>query len=402
MVISYPSHYNRKTYVMKSSRFLVPGIVMVGLVLRIPFTTIPAVLSDVAQGLHVSVDSLGILTSIPLLMFAVLSNLAPKIAEKTGLERLFAYVLFLMTVGSILRVVNVPFLYIGTMVLGSGIAMLNVLLPSLISVNFPGKIGLYTTVYTTSMCLATAFASGFAPTLVKATSWKMLILVLSALVFLAFLVWLPNSNHNHQLVTKSSSHASHNLWKNKAAMMMLLFGGIQSMLFYTELTWLPTMAQGSGLSKELSGALAGYFSLISIPLSMVIPGFIARASQTTKKWVLLAFCVMSLVGLPMLLVKTDSLVYWLVVNTLLALSVGALFPYLLTAFSLKTSSGEMTARLSGMVQSGGYLLAAIGPAMFGYGYHLTGSWHVVVFILFGLSIIMTLALMAVEQHDKIA
>ncbi len=95
---------------MKQSKYLVPGIVMLGVVLRIPFTALTPVLTDIAKGLHVSVDSLGMLTTIPLLMFALLSNLAPKIAEKTGVEKLFTYVLFLMLIGSAIRVFNLPML----------------------------------------------------------------------------------------------------------------------------------------------------------------------------------------------------------------------------------------------------------------------------------------------------
>lgn len=72
------------------SPFLVPGIVMMGMILRIPFTSIPPVISEVAKGLGVSVSSLGILTTIPLLSFAIVSPLAPKFGQKWGIEKSFA------------------------------------------------------------------------------------------------------------------------------------------------------------------------------------------------------------------------------------------------------------------------------------------------------------------------
>lgn len=387
---------------MKKSTFLVPGIIMLGVVLRIPFTSIPPVLTDVAQSLGVSVDSLGILTSIPLIMFALFSSLAPKIAEKTGLERLFALVLLAMTVGSLIRIVNLPMLYLGTMVIGIGIAMMNVLLPSLVTANFPLKVGFYTTLYTTAMGLATAFASGIAVPLVKVSNWQTLILVLTVVCLLAFFIWLPNSKHNHHIHPQTPNQIGLNLWKNKAALVMLVFGGIQSLLFYTEMTWLPTMAQSAGLSKETAGHLAAYFSVISIPVSMVIPAYIAKAKASQRRLIMGLVCLLSVLGISLLFFINGSLSYWIVVNTLLSLSVSALFPYLLTAFSLKSTSADMTARLSAMVQTGGYLLAAVGPAIFGFGFQLTGSWHLVLAFLLILSLIMTLCLLYLEHFEKIA
>lgn len=109
------------------SIFFVPGLILVGAVMRIPFTTIPTVLSYVADSLGVSVNSLGVLISIPLIMFSFCSSLAPRLADKFGLEKLFTMVLVAMFIGSSMRVLNLPSLYIGTMIIGISIAMMNVL-----------------------------------------------------------------------------------------------------------------------------------------------------------------------------------------------------------------------------------------------------------------------------------
>ena len=77
----------------KHSAFFVPGIIMVGLVLRTPFDVLPIVLSDIADGLHVSLSSLGLLTSLPLVMFALCSSFSPRLAQKFGLEKLEFYIL---------------------------------------------------------------------------------------------------------------------------------------------------------------------------------------------------------------------------------------------------------------------------------------------------------------------
>lgn len=121
-------------------------------------TTLPTVLSDIAAGLGVDVSSLGLLTSLPLLTFAIFSPFAIQFAKKLGIERLFFLVLIAITIGSAIRIINLPFLYLGTILIGAGIAFLNVLLPSFIQANRPRQLGILTTLYITSMGMSTAIA----------------------------------------------------------------------------------------------------------------------------------------------------------------------------------------------------------------------------------------------------
>lgn len=108
------------------------------------------------------------------------------------MERLFVLVLFIMAIGSAIRLVNLPLFYMGAMVLGASIAVLNVLLPSLIVAHFPEKIGLMTTVYTTTMGLVSALASMIAVPITELTSWRGFIWELTTVIVIVFLVWLPN------------------------------------------------------------------------------------------------------------------------------------------------------------------------------------------------------------------
>ncbi|MCO4662401.1 major facilitator superfamily transport protein [Streptococcus infantarius subsp. infantarius] len=378
------------------SIFFVPGIILVGAVMRIPFTTIPTVLSYVADGLGVSVNSLGVLTSIPLIMFAFCSSLAPRLADKFGLEKLFTMVLIAMFIGSSMRVLNLPSLYIGTMIIGISIAMMNVLFPSIILANQPFRIGLLTTIYTTAMGLS----SSVAVPIVKATSWKGLILILSFLILVALAVWFPNTFHNH-VTEKDEEKRLTSLWKNKAAIALLVFGGLQSLLFYTGMTWLPTMASQAGLSSEVAGILASIYSLISLPFSLTIPTLTTNLSSKNRKIMLAIVSACAIVGTGMLLFQTSSFAYWLTVNILIGIAVSALFPYLLVTFSMKSHTPSQTAQLSGMVQSGGYFLAAFGPTFFGFSFNLFGSWTVAALCLFICTIVMTAALFYTERFEKI-
>ena len=151
-----------------------------GLFLRTPFTTLPTVLSDIAAGLGVDVSSLGLLTSLPLLTFAIFSPLRFNLLKSWGLSASFPS--FDRNDDRICHSdYQPPFLYLGTILIGAGIAFLNVLLPSLIQANRPRQLGILTTLYITSMGMSTAIASSVAVPITKATSWQGLVNILTAL-----------------------------------------------------------------------------------------------------------------------------------------------------------------------------------------------------------------------------
>jgi len=384
------------------SPFLIPGIIMIGVALRAPFAVLPVVLTDIADGLQVPVSSLGLLTSLPLIMFALCSVFAPRLAQKMSLEKLFALVLVVLTLGSLIRVFNLPLLYTGTIILGAAIAVLNVLLPSLIQANQPYRIGFLTTLYITSMGLSITILSALAVPIVQMSSWQGLIWVSTLICLIILLVWLPNIKYSHHLASKHQKKQHRGaLLKNPRVWALILFGGLQSLVFYTTMTWLPTLGQQAGLSTDTTGLLAAIFSLISLPFSMTIPSLTARLKARQRLVMISLVSAAGLIGIAMLLIRTDSFAYWLVLNLLIGMSVSALFPYLMVTFSLKTSTPAQTAQLSGLAQTGGYILAAFGPSLFGYSFDLFHSWTPAILILFGLTLIMALSVFYIEKFDKI-
>ena len=385
----------------KRSLFFILGIILIGAVLRAPFTALPTILGDIAQGLGVEVSSLGVLTSLPLLMFALFSSFATRLAQKIGLEHLFTYSLIVLTVGSVIRIFNLPLLYLGTLLIGASIAIFNVLLPSVIQANYPQKISFLTTLYVTSMGIATALSSYISVPITQATSWKGLILCLSLLCLLTFFIWLPNHGYNHFLEGHEKKQKKEHILKNKQVWAIMIFCGLQSLLFYTSMTWLPTMAISAGLSHTDAGLLASIFSLTSIPFSMTIPSLTTRLSNRHRQIMLTIVSLAGMLGIAMLLYPSNSFLYWLVAHLLIGTACSALFPYLMVCFSIKTSSPEKTAQLSGLAQTGGYILAAIGPALFGYSFNFFQSWVPAVLALLIIDIIIIISVFIVDRADKI-
>lgn len=358
----------------KQSLFFVPGIILIGVSLRTPFTVLPIILGNISQGLEVEVSSLGVLTSLPLLMFTLFSPFSTQLAQKIGLEHLFTYSLFFLTIGSLIRLINLPLLYLGTLMVGASVAVINVLLPSLIQANQPKKIGFLTTLYVTSMGIATALASYLAVPITQASSWKGLILLLTLLCLATFLVWLPNHRYNHRLAPQTKQKSQIKVMRNKQVWAIIIFSGFQSLIFYTVMTWLPTMSIHAGLSSHEAGLLTSILSLISIPFSMTIPSLTTSLSTRNRQLMLTLVSLAGVVGISMLFFPINNFIYWLAIHLLIGTATSALFPYLMVNFSLKTSAPEKTAQLSGLSQTGGYILAAFGPTLFGYSFDLFHSW----------------------------
>ncbi|MDG7483801.1 CynX/NimT family MFS transporter [Streptococcus pneumoniae] len=385
----------------KQSLFFVPGIILIGVSLRTPFTVLPIILGNISQGLEVEVSSLGVLTSLPLLMFTLFSPFSTRLAQKIGLEHLFTYSLFFLTIGSLIRLINLPLLYLGTLMVGASVAVINVLLPSLIQANQPKKIGFLTTLYVTSMGIATALASYLAVPITQASSWKGLILLLTLLCLATFLVWLPNHRYNHRLAPQTKQKSQIKVMRNKQVWAIIIFSGFQSLIFYTVMTWLPTMSIHAGLSSHEAGLLTSILSLISIPFSMTIPSLTTSLSTRNRQLMLTLVSLAGVVGISMLFFPINNFIYWLAIHLLIGTATSALFPYLMVNFSLKTSAPEKTAQLSGLSQTGGYILAAFGPTLFGYSFDLFHSWVPSVAALLLIDILMTVALFTVDRANKI-
>ena len=167
------------------------------------------------------------------------------------------------------------------------------------------------------------------------------------------------------------------------------------------MTWLPTMAISAGLSHTDAGLLASIFSLISIPFSMTIPSLTTRLSNRNRQIMLAVLSLAGMLGISMLLYPSTSFVYWLVTHLLIGTACSALFPYLMVCFSIKTSSPEKTAQLSSLAQTGGYILAAFGPTLFGYSFDIFQSWIPAVLALLIIDVIITISLFMVDKTKKI-
>jgi CP family cyanate transporter-like MFS transporter len=192
----------------------------------------------------------------------------------------------------------------------------------------------------------------------------------AVLALLALVAWLVGAGRVRavELPVRATGRS---LLRNRLAWTVTLFFGFQSTLAYIMLGWLPEVFIDRGVPKSTAGMLVGLMSLIAVPISILLAPLAAR-SGSQSGWIV-SLGVIGLAGVIGLLVDPAAAPLLWSVLVGLGLSV---FSLALTVIALRARTTEDTARLSGMAQGFGYLLAGIGPFVFGLLHDVTESWTV--------------------------
>lgn len=386
-----PTKQNKK-FVPSSIALIILGIIVIAANLRTPLTSVGPLVGFIRDDVHISNTLAGLITTVPLLAFALLSPLVPKLGRRYGVERIILISLILLTVGIVIRSLSGAVnLFIGTAVLGFAIAVCNVLLPSIIKRDFPNKIGSMTGVYSISMNLSGAIASGISvPLAITAgLKWQGALAVWGILSFVSILCWLPQlRNQTDQTAKTSQQMASNdvNVWRSPLAWQVTIFMGIQSMVFYVLIAWLPEILKQQGIESNQSGWYLSIMQLAMLPFTFIVPVIAGRMSS--QRLLVVITTILLLTGtLGLLYGSSNIILLWIII---LGIGGGFAFSLAMMFFGLRTENAHQAAELSGMAQSIGYLLAALGPALIGYLHDATNSWNLPLFILLGASILLFL------------
>jgi len=358
-------------------------ILLVAANLRAPITGLGPVVGLIREDTGLSGTVIGLLTTLTLIAFAVLSPLVPALARRFGMELTLIASLFVLMVGVVVRSLPSAFaLFLGTALLGLAIAVGNVLVPTMIKRDFPKKVGLMTGIYSSFMNLWAAVASGLAIPLAEGAGlgWRGALSIWGVLTVIALIAWLPQLRYRQ--VPQQRSHQTKgpriNLWRSGLAWYVTLFMGVQSFFFYVNITWLPEILHAQGMSTESAGWMMFLLQLVSLPASFLTPIIAARL----KSQRVIALLVAAGFGVGYVLLLIGGLIPSVIGTSLIGIAGGAGFSLAVMFFALRTRTVQEAAEMSGMAQSVGYFIAAIGPMLFGLLHDLTQSWTVTYITLF--------------------
>lgn len=372
-----PSASSSSPMVLTSSWLLLLGILLISANLRTSITAVGPIVSSIQQVFGLSGAMTGLLTTLPLLAFALISPIAPRIAQRISMENALFIAMLVLTGAIVLRSLpSIVALFAGTALLGMAIAVANVLLPSLIKRDYPATVGLMTGLFSAVMNLGAAFASGFSIPIADqlGLGWQRMLACWSLLALISAAAWLPQvrtfARKRTDKLEISEKRAS--LLGSGLAWQVTLFMGLQSFCFYVNISWLPEILHDRGMSHSDAGWMLSLLQFVSLPATFIIPVIAGR--QANQKGLAVLTAVLMIIGYLGLLNGNSAFIpIWMI---LLGVAGGAGFSLAVMFFVLRTSSTAQSAQLSGMAQSIGYLLAAAGPLLFGFIHDLTNNWTV--------------------------
>ncbi|MDX5340536.1 MAG: MFS transporter [Cyclobacteriaceae bacterium] len=358
---------------------LILGIVLISINLRTSIASVGPLIPFIREDLEISNGLAGFLTTLSLLTFALFSLFAPRIGKKLGHGKAIFLGISLLAVGVVIRVLGgIEVLYLGTALTGIGIVIANVLMIPFFKARIPEKIGLMTALLSTGMSLFAAIASGISVPLAVdlGLGWRGSLASWVVLMILALLVWIPQLRAQSTGIQRNIFEGK-NVWKSRLAWQVTLFMGAQSVMYFTMITWLPDMLIARGMSPVLAGVALSYMQLISLIGTFFAPNLLIRLKEQSP--VILIVGVGYLLGFGALFWEQEWIVF--AALTIIGIGSGASLSIAYTLISLRTADDQTTAKLSGMVQSAGYVLAALGPLVFGVSLDLFNNWNILIWFL---------------------
>nr|WP_196791695.1 MFS transporter [Motilibacter deserti] len=376
---------------------LLAAVVLTAVNLRTAVTSVGPVLEELRAGVGMSGAVAGLLTSIPVLCFAAVGSLAPAAARRLGPHAALAVALALMAAGVVLRALSTaPLAVLACTMLalvGGGVG--NVLLPMLVKLHFPGRVGLLTAVYTTALAVGATTAAACTVPIAElagdgdaSEGWRVGLGVWAVPAVAAAAVWagVVLRRRSTEATAPAPAGGSRPLHPSRttAGRALAVYFGSQALLAYVTMGWLAQFFRDAGASAPTAGYLLAFTSALSVPVSMVVPSLAAR--MPSQRGLVVALALAYLLGYVGLIVAPLGGAWlWAL---LIGLGAGS-FPLALTFIGLRSASPAETASLSAFAQSTGYLLAAPGPLLIGW-LHGTGGWtgpFVVLFVALAVQVV---------------
>jgi CP family cyanate transporter-like MFS transporter len=373
------------------------GVVLVAVNLRPAVTSVATLLDQVRAALGASSAWASVLTTLPPLCFAAAGLAAPWVRRRIGMASGVGAAMLVLAAGLGIRVASgQAVMLIGTVLACVGIAIGNVLIPVLVKESFPARVGLLTGIYTAALQGGSALASAVTPTLGRVLDgWRPALGIWGSLALLAMVTWLGAARLTPRRQPQDDDAPGEpgvapaprvaSLLRNRVAWQVTALFGLQSFIAYVVMGWLPQVFITAGIARQTAGLLLSVATVAAVPASLIIPPLAARHRQQSGWIIGMAACaILGVLGL--LLAPAALPVLWAILT---GIGVG-MFSMVITVFSLRTRTAGDTARLSTMAQTIGYLVASLGPLLFGLLHGLTGSWTlplIMVLIVAGLEII---------------
>ncbi|MBD8023134.1 MFS transporter [Microbacterium gallinarum] len=360
------------------------GIVLFAFSLRSAVASLSPLFDHISAEYDVPAAVIGLIGTAPPVCYAVFGLLTPALERRFGLERLAVAAMVVVALGLIARALapNSGLLLAGTALIFAAVGSGNILLPPLVKRYFPDRIGLMTTVFSTTMAVSTFVPPLFAVPVADAAGWRVSLGLWAVFAVVALVPWIGLALRQHAAASDDDIEQPPpgvlgRMWRVPLAWALTVGFAVSSTLAYTSFVWLPTiLVDIAGVTPAVAGVLLALFAFMGLPASLTVPLLVTRWNATRALFgVAVGTGLAGIAGL--LFAPTAAPWLWVGLLGLAPL----LFPMTLVLLGLRTRTHEGAVALSGFVQSVGYAIAALFPFGIGLIHDVTGSWTVPLLIL---------------------
>lgn len=368
-------------------------LVLISLNLRSPFVAVAPIAARLREELGVGGAGIGLLTSLPVLCFGLFPPLALLVIRRTGVERAVVACLASVVVGSAIRSADgYAGTVVGTLVIGLGLTVGNVVVPVLIRrETSPAFAGAMTGVYVSAMNVGSMLVSVATVPVETWGGWRTALAVWALLALVGLVTWELFRRRRRRLAAgapppppAAPPEESTPPWRTPVGWLLALAFAGQATSYYALTAWLPTLlADEIGLRADAAGAASSVFQISAIAGALGVPLLALRLPA----WGAIGVVAALWVSLPVLLLAAPHL--YLLGSVLGGTAQGGGFAALFTVVVHVASSDREGAHLSAFVQTVGYVVAATGPTVLGVLHDATDDWTAPLLVVLGTTLTFT-------------
>src|SRR6478735_3059109 len=258
---------------------LLAAVLLYALNLRAPITALAPVVDDVRADLGLSAATVGLLTGIPVLCFALATPLMAVLLGRLGTGRVVAASLVTVLAGTLLRSSDgFATALVGTVLIGIAITAGNVAVPVVIGRDFPGHVPRVTGLYTAALNGGSVLTTTLTAPLAALVGWRWALASWGLLAVVALVVWqraYPFSRA--EPVALPTGASAPDVWRRPVTWFLAVAFAGQAFGYYAVSAWLPSVLHDTlGLATTGAGGAAALFQLFGMVGGVVVPLLLAR------------------------------------------------------------------------------------------------------------------------------
>ncbi|MEO8847441.1 MAG: MFS transporter [Casimicrobiaceae bacterium] len=340
-----------------------------GNALRMTILAVPPVLATIRDDFSLSATEVGLLSSVPPALFAIASLGGSLLVMRLGLKHALVGGLLLVAAGSALRGLAPTYamLFITTIVMSTGVAIMQPIMPTAVRQWMPQHIGTGTAIYTNGLLIGEILPVMCAAALVLPLvggSWRMSLVAWSLPILAIALVvgWMaPATSNADRLLARESPRKWLPDWhKGLVWRLGLLFSCINT-IYFSANAFLPIYLASAGRADLIGSALTA-LNLGQLPASLLLLACADRIKR--RMWPYVLSGTMSLAGVAGIVFDVGPRTIWWSGITgfadAAALTIGLTLPPLLCKEEdvARTAAGTFTISYGSAV-----VLAIVGGAL---------------------------------------